>query len=72
MPTRRTPFRRSWAALEQLPAAQRAVLALFAVEGLGHSEIAAILGVPEGTVWSRLFHARTRLREILALAPHSR
>jgi RNA polymerase sigma-70 factor (ECF subfamily) len=58
--------RRVLAALEHLSAGQRAVLALFAVEGLGHPEIAAILGVPEGTVWSRLFAARTRLREVLA------
>jgi len=58
------------AALERLSAGQRAVLALFAVDGLGHGEIAAILGVPEGTVWSRLFAARTRLREALGEDSH--
>jgi RNA polymerase sigma factor (sigma-70 family) len=49
------------AALDRLPAEQRAVLSLFALRGLGHREIAAVLGVPEGTVWSRLHAARSRL-----------
>jgi RNA polymerase sigma-70 factor, ECF subfamily len=52
-------------ALARLPADHRAVLALFAVEGLSHREIAEILNVPEGTVWSRLHHARRRLIELL-------
>ena len=38
-----------------------AVLALLALEGLRHGEIADVLGVPEGTVWSRLHAARRRL-----------
>jgi RNA polymerase sigma-70 factor (ECF subfamily) len=46
---------------------QRAVLSLFAVEGLRHAEIAEALGVPEGTVWSRLHHARKRLQEVLGV-----
>jgi RNA polymerase sigma-70 factor (ECF subfamily) len=48
-------------ALATLPLEHRAVLALFAVQGLTHREIAEILGVPEGTVWSRLHAARRRL-----------
>ncbi len=52
-------------ALEQLGAEQRVVLSLFAVEGLGHQEIAAVLGVPVGTVWSRLHGARKRLAELM-------
>jgi len=44
---------------------QRAVLSLFAVEGLKHAEIAEALGVPEGTVWSRLHHARKKLQQLL-------
>lgn len=54
------------AALDQLPAEQRAVLALFAVDGFGHAEIAGILGIPEGTVWSRLHKARKALAAALA------
>ncbi len=48
-------------AMARLGADHRAVLSLFAVEGLGHAEIAAVLGVPEGTVWSRLHAARKAL-----------
>jgi RNA polymerase sigma-70 factor (ECF subfamily) len=53
------------AAVADLPPDQRAVLALFAVEGLGHSAIAEVLGIPEGTVWSRLHTARRRLAEVV-------
>jgi RNA polymerase sigma-70 factor (ECF subfamily) len=53
------------AALEELSLEHRTVLALFAVEELGHRDIAAILGVPEGTVWSRLHAARKRLAALL-------
>ena len=35
------------------------------IEGLRYPEIAAVLGIPEGTVASRLFHARQALREAL-------
>jgi RNA polymerase sigma-70 factor (ECF subfamily) len=42
------------------------MLSLFAAEGLSHSEIAEILGIPEGTVWSRLHTARRKLAEQLA------
>jgi RNA polymerase sigma-70 factor (ECF subfamily) len=52
-------------ALSQLSDEHRIVLALFAVEGLGHAEIARILGVPPGTIWSRLHVARKRLASIL-------
>ena len=56
-------------ALEQLTAEQRAVLSLFAVDGLGHREIAEVLGVPVGTVWSRLCLARKKLAATLADPP---
>jgi len=52
-------------ALATLSADQRAVLSLFAVEGLKHGEIAEALGIPEGTVWSRLHHARKKLQDVL-------
>lgn len=53
-------------AIERLPAAQRAVLGLAALEDLPQVEIAEILGVPVGTVYSRLSAARERLCEELA------
>jgi RNA polymerase sigma-70 factor (ECF subfamily) len=53
-------------AMEALSFEHRLVLSLFAVAGLTHAEIAETLGVPEGTVWSRLHHAKRRLGELLA------
>ena len=53
-------------AMDQLNAEQRAVISLFAVDGLQHDEIASVLGIPEGTVWSRLHLARKKLAAALA------
>jgi RNA polymerase sigma factor (sigma-70 family) len=50
-------------ALARLPAAQRAVLVLRSREGLSEQEIAAALGIPAGTVKSRLHRARAAFRE---------
>jgi RNA polymerase sigma factor (sigma-70 family) len=47
-----------------LPAEQRAVLHLVAIEGLSYAEAAASLGVPVGTVMSRLARARATLRAL--------
>ncbi|MGH6945855.1 MAG: sigma-70 family RNA polymerase sigma factor [Kiloniellales bacterium] len=52
-------------ALERLSADQRQVLLLVAVEGLRYQEAAQVLGVPLGTVMSRLGRGRERLRELL-------
>jgi RNA polymerase sigma-70 factor (ECF subfamily) len=52
-------------ALDQLPAASRAALVLREYEGLSYAEIADALGIPLGTVMSRLNYARSRLRELL-------
>jgi RNA polymerase sigma-70 factor (ECF subfamily) len=46
------------AAVERLPEAQRIVMLLVAVEGLSYSEAAEVLGVPIGTIMSRLSRAR--------------
>ncbi len=51
--------------LAQLDADQRDVLLLYAWEELSYEEIATALGVPVGTVRSRLARARARLRESL-------
>jgi RNA polymerase sigma-70 factor (ECF subfamily) len=52
-------------ALARLPDAQRAVLLLVVVEDLGYAEVAEILGVPLGTVMSRLSRARAAMRASL-------
>ncbi len=53
------------AALAQLPERQRIAVALFDLEGYAHAEVAKVLGVPEGTARSDVFHGRRRLRELL-------
>jgi RNA polymerase sigma factor (sigma-70 family) len=52
-------------ALEQLPADFREVLVLREIEGMSYKEIAALVGVPIGTVMSRLARARDRLTAVL-------
>ena len=52
-------------AIEKLPDDARQTLVLREVEGLSYAEIALCLGVPKGTVMSRLHNARKRLKEIL-------
>ncbi len=51
-------------AVGELPEEQRAVLLLVSVEDLSYAEAARVLGVPIGTVMSRLSRARERLRRI--------
>lgn len=55
-----------YSAIEHLPVAMRQVVILHDMESLSYEEIAQSLGVPVGTVKSRLFHARARLRDALA------
>ena len=52
-------------AVEQLPTEFREVIVLSDVEGLGYSEIAEIIGVPLGTVKSRLYRGRRLLQRAL-------
>jgi RNA polymerase sigma-70 factor (ECF subfamily) len=52
-------------ALDELPPEQRAVLTLVCVDGLSYKEAAHILGVPLGTVMSRLCRGRQALHEKL-------
>jgi RNA polymerase sigma factor (sigma-70 family) len=49
--------------LERLPLEFREVIVLYELEGLSYKEVAAMLGIPIGTVMSRLSRARQRLRE---------
>jgi RNA polymerase sigma-70 factor (ECF subfamily) len=57
---------RIWKALRELPAEFRTAVVLFDVEGHTYDEVAAIEGVPIGTVKSRLSRGRTLLRALLA------
>ncbi len=51
-------------ALNQLPVEQRAVILLVSVEDLSYAETAQVLGIPIGTVMSRLARGRERLRQM--------
>lgn len=56
------------AAIDKLPTRFRTVLSLREIEGLAYNEIAEVLGLSLGTVESRLFRARRRLRDLLGAA----
>jgi RNA polymerase sigma-70 factor (ECF subfamily) len=51
--------------LRQLPDEQREVLLLVALEEMSYAEVAAALGIPIGTVMSRLSRGRERLRQVM-------
>lgn len=55
-----------WKAFKSLSARDREMLALRHFQELSYLQIASTLGIPEGTVMSRLFHARKRLRQTLS------
>jgi len=52
--------------LSRLSLPQREILTLYFLEGWDFEKIAEVLGVPRGTVKSRMFHARDALRKILS------
>jgi RNA polymerase sigma-70 factor (ECF subfamily) len=52
-------------AIKKLPEVQRRVILLIGLEGMRYDEAAQILGVPIGTVRSRIARARQMLRELL-------
>ena len=54
-----------WKGLEQIGDEHREILVLKELEGFRYSEISQILEIPEGTVASRLYHARHALKEAL-------
>ena len=54
-----------WEALGRISVDHREVLVLKELQGLSYDEIAEATGIPEGTVASRLFHARRALRGAL-------
>ena len=58
-------LKRAMAAMERLPDEQREVVALILVEGFGYREVSDMLGLPIGTVSSRLVRGRMALVEML-------
>ena len=52
-------------ALQKLPLEQRQTVLLVGLEGLSYAETAAVMGIPIGTVMSRLARGREKLRELL-------
>lgn len=57
------------AALIRLPDEQREVILLVGLEQFSYAEAAQVLGVPIGTIMSRLARARERMRHMLAGTP---
>jgi len=55
-------------AIAELPHNLRAALVLVDLEGEKGKDAAAALGIPEGTLWRRIFHARQTLRTTLGAA----
>jgi RNA polymerase sigma factor (sigma-70 family) len=56
-------------AITRLPAEQRAVLLLVTLEEMSYEQVAAALGIPIGTVMSRLSRARDKLRAMMLGQP---
>ncbi len=54
------------AALDRLPVEQKEILLLVALEDMAYADVAATLGIPLGTVMSRLSRGRERLRCLMA------
>ncbi len=52
-------------ALLKLAPEDRELILMRGMDGLSYQELAAWLGIPRGTVMSRLFHARRKLREFM-------
>jgi RNA polymerase sigma-70 factor (ECF subfamily) len=55
-------------AIESLPEEARRTIQLREIDGLSYKEISAALGIPKGTVMSRLHYARRRLQQALRAA----
>lgn len=53
-------------ALQRLPPDQREIILLVGLEQLSYEQTAQVLGIPTGTVMSRLARARERLRELMS------
>jgi len=60
-------LKRMMSALDRLPDEQREVVSLILLEGFGYRETAEMLGLPIGTVSSRLVRGRTALLELVRI-----
>jgi len=56
-------------AMAKLPEEQRAVILLVGLEGMRYEEVAQVLGVPVGTIRSRLSRGRESLRRLMGIVP---
>jgi DNA-directed RNA polymerase specialized sigma24 family protein len=52
-----------------LPEEQRSVILLVGLEGMAYEAVAQVLGVPVGTVRSRLSRGREELRKLMGIVP---
>lgn len=59
-------------AIDQLPGDQREALLLVVLEGVSYEEAAGILEIPAGTLMSRLYRARTALRQLTGTQEETR
>ena len=59
-------------ALERLPDEQREALLLVVIEGASYEEAAGIIGIPAGTLMSRLSRARAALRSLTGVSDEPR
>jgi RNA polymerase sigma-70 factor (ECF subfamily) len=57
-------------ALDRLPLQHREILTLYFLEDLSHEEIARLLGIPLGTVKSRLHYAKAAIQKLLQEGNH--
>lgn len=58
--------------LDALPPEQKAVILLVSIEDLSYAEAATVLGIPVGTLMSRLSRARDRLAELIGVGARAR
>lgn len=54
-----------YAVMKELPFKQRECFVLYELEELEGAEIAELLGIPEGTVWTRVHHARKKFEALM-------
>jgi RNA polymerase sigma-70 factor, ECF subfamily len=59
-------------ALAKLPAEQRTVILMVGLEGMSYDAVAEVIGVPVGTVRSRLSRGREALRHLMGIVPDRR